>query len=338
MKVRTFLITFLCVFLLISCAPKEPEAPANTLDTVTINNSTQINYAPIFFAESEGYFKQYGIQLEVITFNRVTESIPLLATGQLDVYAGSNATGLINILGQEPYVKVVANRGEIVQGECTFQAILVRRDLYDSGMVTGPKDFTDLKIASTKTGARGYELYAFLDQAGLTFDDIVLNDIPSSAYIDAFRNKTLDVIVIPELVLTRLLLDGNAVLISKAEEVISPYQISILAFGKKLIHDNPELGARFMAAYLKGVAKYNQGKTEDNLNILAEKTGEDIELLRQACWIPIRTDGVIDFAAVDPFQVWSVEQGLLDATVTEDQFWDPSFLEKAFILMEKEKK
>jgi len=304
--------------------------------TVTINNSAQISYGPIYFADAEGYFDEYGIELEVLTFNRVTESVPLLVSGQMDVYAGSNSAGLINIFGQEPYVKVVANRGQIIQGECSFQAILVRKDLYESGAVTSPADLAGLTIAANTVATRGFNLHTYLGQAGLDFDDVVISDLPSASYIDAFENKTLDAIVAPELNLTRVLRAGNAVLLSRAEDVIGPYLSSILAFGPRLIHENPDIGIRFLAAYLKGVRKYNEGKTEENLQLLVEKTGEDIDLLREACWVPIREDGWIDFTYVDPFQQWSLEMGHLDSTITEDQYWDPSFLDAATELLTSE--
>lgn len=335
-KRKIIIILVLIVIILSACQMLQKESEPYDMTTVTINDSTQVNYAPIYFAESEGYFEEYGIQLEVMTFNRVTEAIPLLASGQLDVYAGSISAGLLNVFGQEPTVKAVADRGKIIEGECTFQAILVRKDLYDSGAVRGPEDFTGLLVAATETATRGYHLYRYLEKGGLTFADVEITDLPSASYYDALENKSIDVIITPELVLSRLIEQGNVVLLSKAEDEIGPYQSSILAFGQRLIQEDPDLGVRFLAAYLKGVQKYNEGKTEDNLAFLAEKTGEDIELLRKACWVPIREDGLINFGEVDPFQQWSKELGQLDETITEEQFWDPSFLEAAIALLDVE--
>lgn len=303
------------------------------MTTVTINDSAQINYAPIYFAQTEGYFEEFGIELEVLSFSSVTDAPPLLVTGDLDVYAGSITAGLINIFGQEPYVKAVADRGKMVQGECTAQAILVRKDLYDSGQVAGPADLAGLKIAARTSATMGFNLSTYLAQAGLTFDDVELVSMPLSAYIDALDNKAVDVVIAPEHTLSRVLMHGNAVILSRTEDVIGPYMSSILAFGPRLIHDDPELGARFMAAYLKGVQKYNEGKTEENLQAVAEKTGDDIELINTACWAPIASDGYINWSYVEPFVQWSYEVGDLESTITEEQFWDPSIREAALSLI-----
>ena len=89
-----------------------------------------------------------------------------------------------------------------------------------------------------------------------------------------------------------------------------------------------------MVAYLKAVRQYNQGKTERNLAILAEQTGLDQEFLKQACWPAIRDNGEINVQSVLDFQAWAVEKRYLDNSVTENQFWDPSFVEYANQMLE----
>lgn len=335
MKKSTLILTILFLFILSACNT-DRSSDDQTLTQVTINNSAQINYAPIYFAQENGYFEDYGIALEVIQFDHVNDAVPLLMTGHLDVYAGSVTAGLLNTFGQNPQVKAVADRGQVTPDGCTFQAIVVRKDLYESGAVTSVADFKGLTIASSETASKGFQLSQYLQQGGLSFADVKIIDIPNPTYEDVLANKTLDAIVTPEIVLTRLLRDGNVVILSRLEDQVSPYQISVLAFGKKLIQDDPDLGVRFMAAYLKGVEQYNLGKTEQNLAILSERTGESLELLKEACWIPIRSDGIIDFKAVTPFQDWSVAMGHLDAPITEEQFWDPSFLARAKLLLNEE--
>lgn len=264
------------------------------------------------------------------------EAVPLLILGDLDVYAGSVSVGLLNIFGEEPYVKAVADPGKMIQGTCTFQAILVQKDLYESGEIRGAADLAGRKVAATALAMKGYQLGVYLATAGLTYDDVELVDLPQSALIDALNNKSVDVIVTPEAALTRLLMTGNAVVSSKGEDDVGPLQSSILAFGPRLVNDDPELGSRFLAAYLKGFQKYNEGKTEENLQAIAGFTGEDLDLLNQACWPPMRNDGWIDFSYVEPFIQWNYETGQLDTLVTEEQFWDPSSLETALILLNNE--
>jgi len=318
----------------VSSEPAAPKPVKYDEVTLTMNKSSLTSFAPIFIAEAEGYFAEYGIKMEYVTFNKVTDAIPLVVTGDLDMYAGSVSAGLLNVLRQEDNIKVVADRGHIAPGdECTYHGLLVRKDLYDSGEITNAADLTGQSIASSTAGASGYILSTYLAEAGLNFDDVILNDIPTAGYIDAFANKSVSVIVVPELHLTRLITAGHAVLLARAEDLIGTIQLSVLAFGKNLIVDHPDVAARFLAAYLKGAQRYQEGKTERNLQIMSEATGESIEMLQAACWLPIRADGSIDFAGIEGFQQWSIDQEQLEAPVTEEQFWDPSFLAAAHILL-----
>lgn len=294
--------------------------------TIKINGATNMGYAPLYIAEKEGYFAQYGITLEKIKFSRVTEAIPLLASGDLDVYSGSVNTGLLNVLSQDPNVKVVADRGTVEPGACTYHAIVVRKDLYDSGMLTKPADFKGQMVSASNAGQQGFQLSSYIAAGGLTLDDLQIQTLQPASYLDAFANKSIAAIVTAEPYITLLVNSGNGVVLSRMED-FGTIQLSVLAFGKNLVVDHPDIGARFLAAYLLGVKKYNEGKTEENLQILAETTGEDPAVLKEECWLTIHSDGKISFKGVDVFQQWSVAQKQLEKPVTEEQFWDPSFLE-----------
>ena len=302
--------------------------------TLKINSSPLTSFAPIFIAEAEGYFAEFGIKLENLTFNKSTDAVPLIITGDLDLYAGSINAGILNVLRQEANIKVVADRGHITPDDtCTYQGLLVRKDLYDSGEVKSAADLAGLTIVSTSSGISGYLLSSYLAPAGLTLDDVVLTDLPTAGYLDAMANKSVAAILVPELHLSRILNAGNAVILVGGEDAIAPMQLGFMSFGKNLLVDHPDLGARFMAGYLKGVQQYNLGKTERNVQIMADATGETIETLQAACWISINSDGFIDFSGIDGFQQWSIAQEQLEAPVTEDQFWDSSFLAAAEALI-----
>ena len=304
---------------------KEPYEPV----TLKMNYALVTSYAPIIIAEAEGYFAEYGIEIEKISFNSSVEAIPLVVNGEMDIYAGATSAGIFNVLAKEENIRVVADRGHISPDGCTFQAIVVRKDLVESGEIKEGKDLAGHTISTPPTGPGIYFLSKYLEQNGLSLEDVEITDIPTASYIDALNNKAVDAIVPTELHLSRIMAAGGAEILARSEDVVGYYQTSVLAFGKNLLHDNPDVGVRFLAAYLKGVEKYNEGKTERNLQILADATGESAEVLRNSCWISISADGMIDCSEIDKFQQWAFGAGLLDSIITEEQFWNPSFLTKA---------
>ncbi len=319
-------VLFITLFLVTACGSTRP----TELTTIRINGSPNLTHAPIFIADQEGYFAEYGIQLEMVDFNRTGEAIPLVISGDLDVLAGGVTTGVLNTLRGDPNFKVVADRGVFTSDMgCSFLGILVRKDLYDDGIVRGPEDFQGMKVVTSKASPSELLMDHYLSPAGLSIDDIVISDVPKSSYIDAMKNKSVDIIVTLELTLSQVLGEGDSVLLVGIEEVVGDFQSSVIAYGKNLLKNDPDLGARFLAGYLKGVEQYNLGKTDRNLEILSEAIGQEIELLESACWLPMNSDGLVDFNGVVPFMNWSIENGYLEEPITEEEFFEPSILEAA---------
>ncbi len=300
--------------------------------TIKINMSKLTSYAPIFLADQLGYFKKFGITLEPIQLNKNSDALTLAISGDLDVYSGPVNAALLNTLSIEPALKVVGDRGYSEYGGCAYTALLVRKDLFESGEITKPEDLKGRDVAVNSTSVTGWFFDNYMKTAGLSIDDVNPMDLPTNAYLDAFANKEATALVSPELHVTRLLKAGNVVLLSSSTDFPSQQQ-GVLVFGKTMMQDHPELGARFMAAYLMGAQKLAEGKTDENVNAIVAATSEDVELIKEACWISVSSDAMINFAATDILQQWYVERGLLDAPITEEQFWTPKFIEEGAKLL-----
>lgn len=317
--------------------PEETEAPAE-METISLrmNASPFMSYAPLFIAEAEGYFAEQGIEMEFIPMAGTSEALPAFMAGDLDVLGASVNSGVLNVLSQDDSIKVVADRGSITQDDqCTYMGIMVAQDLYESGEVTGPEDLAGRTVSVRASSNTGYLVDSYLAQAGLSLDDVEVNPIPETAYIDAFQTGALAAIVTSEPSLSRTINSGEAALLASAEDVIGTFQSSVLLFGPKLLVDDREASIRFMTAYLKGVRQYAEGKTERNLEILSEMTTETQETLNESCWPSINTNGAIDFPSTDNFQQWLIGHGYLDNAVTEEQFWDPSIVQAAAALLDE---
>jgi len=288
-----------------------------------------LNFAPFFIAEEEGYFAEQDLQVEFVRMSRSTAAVPMLVQGELDVFAGYPSIGLLNAMARGARIKFVAGKGYIAPTGCSSHALVVRRVLVEGGELDSPAQLQGRRIAAYRASLSGYLVEKVLNTAGLTLEDVEISKIPTPAQPEAFEKNTIDAAASGEPWLTRILQAGHAVLWMPAQQVIPDFQRAVIVYGASLLNENPEAGRRFMVAYLKAVRQYNQGKTDRNLEIIAKYTRLDQEFLRQVCWESIRNDGQINVQSVLDFQGWAVEKGFLDSTVTEDQFWDPSFVEYA---------
>ena len=288
---------------------------------------------PIYVAEQKGYFKQFGITLETITMAKPTDALPLLIAGDLDVLAGTVDPGALNSMAADPNIRFVADRGFVPMGnECTYYGLLVRKDLIESGAVSKPEDLKGKNIVVGKTSPSGFLLSKYMESAGLTLNDINVIQIPPAQQLEAFKDKSLDATFTTETYLSRIM-DAGVAQILVGSETISDIQISGIIFGKNLMVDNPEVGERFLAAYILGVRAYNEGKTEENLKIIAETTGEDTAILQKACWMKFNENAEMTFSGFEDYQKYMLDNGLLDQATSVEKIWEPKFIQAALKLV-----
>jgi len=328
----TYLLLALAL-LLQACAPAVVEQPEPVELKVVL--LPFLSFAPFFIAEEEGYFAEQGLKIEFVRLSGAEEAIPALVQGELDVGAGTISSALLNAMAKGTNIKFVADKGYLPTNGCTYVGFLARRDLVEGGELKSPEQLKGRRVALEHVASRdGYQMEKLLEMGHLTLDDIEPVAVSLPAQLEAFEKGTIDLTGTGEPWITRLASTGHAVLWVPAQQVIPDFQIAFIVYGPTLLEENPDVGERFMVAYLRAVRQYSEGKTERNLEILAEHTGLELELLTQACWPALRNDGQINAQSVLDFQAWAVEKGYLDNSVTEDQFWDPSFVEHANEVLE----
>ena len=85
-----------------------------------------------------------------------------------------------------------------------------------------------------------------------------------------------------------------------------------------------------MTAILQGIRQYNQGKTDRNVEIISKYTSQTPDLVRQACWQPMRDDGSVNLASLFDIQDYFLRQKLIDKPITDGKtLFDPTFIEYA---------
>jgi NitT/TauT family transport system substrate-binding protein len=174
----------------------------------------------------------------------------------------------------------------------------------------------------------GYFVETWLDDAGLSLDDLDVRAMPLASRRDAMNRGLLDLSTTSEPWLSRLLSDGHQVIL-RAGDIAPGLQDGLLLFGPELLGERREAGGRFVAGYLRGVRQYNQGKTPRNMEILTRALELDAATLERACWTSIRNDGMVETEAMQGFQQWGFDKGLIDRVLDPTEYWDPSFVNDA---------
>lgn len=279
--------------------------------------------AAVFITHAQGYFEEQGLDVELVPLHATATSIPALARGQLDVLPGPMSPSLFNAIHRGAPIRIVSDKGSFTKDGCSHNAFIV------SPEVARAEGKIALKRASW--GREPFMQFAAeraVEHLGYDVDEIDLTFVPNAARYDAVVSGRLDGGLIGEPRLTHFRRQGGAVW-AETNEVLPGHQISVYAFGPRLLEEDPELGRRVSIALLKGVRQYNRGKTPENLRILAEALDWDLALLQDVCWPPMRDDGLINAESIREFQEWALERGDLDAVLPAERYWAPSFVEHA---------
>jgi len=318
---------------------KPPPPPATaTPKPVTLKFGTTgaINYAGIYLGMEKGFFKEQGIDIELVEFRTSSDSIPALATGQLDLISTPLGASILAAVDRGIELKLVADAGQGQQGWQTFWTVL-RKDLADSGRVKTPADLKGMKLAIPSLASSG-EMMAqqMMAEGRLKKEDVELVVLPHADQVVALANKAIDAGVTVEPYIATGVQQGVSVKwIPKFKYYPSgKYQGSFFAFGPQLIK-NKDVAQRWMLGYLKGVRAY--------LDAFSKKTGRDEVISILAKYTPIKDpklydlmelpyldpNGLPDKPSMDIELQWYLDQGLYKGKTTFDAITDLSYAEYA---------
>ncbi len=320
----TLIIAALLLVVLTGCT-KEEAQPVH----LKIVDLPYTPYMVFHIADDEGYFDEQGLDVEFVKFTSVTQALPLLVQGGLDVATGSINAGIFNAIAQDMNIKIVAG-SQYVDAEQGNVALMVRKDLYDSGALDTVVEIKGRQVAMSCTACiYDFGMAKILEDAGLTASDISTARMSPQDIVAAFQSQALEAATVGSMQVGQLTTGGYGVTLEPFSRLMPGFEYGFVMFGPNILEDNPEVGKKFMIAYLKGARQYMQGKTERNLEIGQESLGIDRETLLQSPFSPVQVDGIVHTQDVLDFQDWAYDSGLVDKKVPIEQLVDTSFVDYA---------
>ncbi|GHF36177.1 ABC transporter substrate-binding protein [Streptomyces morookaense] len=264
--------------LLAACQSGGGEASGPTRVTVAHVPSTL--FAPLYLAQAKGYFKEQGLDVDLRKVQAGQDAVPLAGTGKVDAVVAGFSAGLFNAMDQGLKVKVAASMGASTGARPSPTALEVAQRVLDSGEV---KDAADLKgrkvaVAGGAGAAGGYQLAATLRGAGLTLKDVTVVNVAIPDMRSALADGGVDAALAPAPFTTAMEEAGVARPLAVPPRGTSATGV---VFGTAFA-DKPA-AEKFLTALRKGAADLQgAGATsEETLGVLAEATGQKVEVLRK---------------------------------------------------------
>ena len=290
-------------------------------------------FAPLYVALEKGYFDEQGIDLQLDRVAAGQDAMAVVANGQLDMVAAGFSAATFNAVDRGLDLRVVASMGaQPKQGYPS--ALMVRKDLLDSGAVKTLQDLKGKKVAlSGGVGATGsYWIATKLQTVGMTLKDIDVVNMGFPDMVAAFQTKAIDA-AFPPAPFTTEIKQANTADFFGGE--IEPGASAVgITYGGQFIKNRPDVARRVMVAMVKA-ARDIQGQgyyAPENLAAYAKYTGTPIDTLKSMDAYGFNPDLTPDSRTLLNMEdIFLKEGGVLNFTqpIPADKFIDSSFVQYA---------
>lgn len=313
--------------------------PLSPAVKVTVGLKQVVSDAGVLIGIARGYYKDLGIEIEMVQFNTGQDMINALGAGQLDVGCTVTASGLFNAMLRGIPIKIVADKGINVAGQGYYR-LMIRKDLADK-----IKDFKDLKgrkLAVVGTASLDeIALDRVLNKGGMTTKDVDLQVIRAFPdIVAAMSNGSIDGGMVIEPFVTAAISKGIADPWKDPSEYDPDAQTALLVYGKSML-EKPEVAKRFMVAYIKSLRDYNDAffkniNRDEIISILSQySTVKDKELYNKMYPVGLNPDGYVRMKGIQMDLDWYKQRDLLKGDLKAEDVVDNSFCDYAVQVLGK---
>lgn len=264
--------------------PAAAQGPETRKVSLAVGGKSLLYYLPLTIAERKGYFKDEGLDVEMVEFEGGAKSLQALIGGSTDVVSGSyEHTISMQAKGQ----KVVAF---VVQGNAPGIALAVRKDKA-AGVKSG-KDLAGFKIGVTAPGSStNMYVNTLLAKDGLKPDAVSIVGVgPGPGAVAAMQKGELEAISNLDPTISQLEAVAHAVILfdtrtEKGNQEVygGPYPAATLYTTEAYLKKNPNTVQALANAMVRGLRWLAKATPEDVVNLVPpEYFGKDKALYRAA--------------------------------------------------------
>lgn len=288
---------------------------------------------PLYVATEEGYFADAGLDVELVPVKSSSDIPALLSSGQVDFGTGQPNATFFNAaaVGIKDPVVLATN---VYSPDASVPALLVRKDLADSGEVADAGDLDGMTVAvvGPSTSSQYFAETAIRaaggDPGSVEFTVIGLPDM-----LSALSNGKIAAAWMFEPLASTAIVEGIAVNRAGVGSVAEGFPTWLQA-SEKIVAENPDAVQAFVEASMRALAYYDdalaEGKRDDIVQILTKFTN----MSDAADWAEVELpsvsrDGTFDAESVIAFQQYLVDGGVVEKVTPVSDYLDDSFRRSA---------
>lgn len=323
-------------------APTAPSGSAATVQPLSpplnlkVGSLGLVGEAGVFGALAKGYFREEGIEVELLPFRTMNEQTAPLATGELSFGSGPPDPSFFNAVLRDVNLRIVGYNA-IISTRDTSGGWMVRQDLLDSGRYQEPKDLKGMTIAISSRGAIG-EIWVerVLAKGGLTTGDVQFAQLTFPDVPAAFANKAIEAGFVVEPFTTIAAGQRSASNVLPSGEIYPGLVAMTLIMSPVFARDQSEGARRFVTAYLRGQRDYyravmkDEGGKDELYQILSQYTPiHDLSLFPRMATHDVNPNGELDPRTIEEQQDYYVRFGTQQQKLDLGRVLDSSYSQYA---------
>jgi NitT/TauT family transport system substrate-binding protein len=278
--------------------------------------------APVFIAQDKGYFREGGLDIDLVFFDAAQPIAVATTSGDIDFGITAFTAGLYNLAGKGT-IKVIGGMSREKAGYPLI-GYFASNNAFAAGLKT-PRDLAGKRVAVTQVGSSfHYSLGLLADKYGFRLSEVKVLPLQSlSNAAAALKGETVDAALLPASTARKLMDDGGAKLLGWVGDE-TPWQLGAVFASPRTLTNKP-LVTKLPGALARADREYHDvilaavadGKTPINeatkplLEIIAKYTNLPLEQVVGNCAY-IDPDGKLDVKNVDNQISWLQAQGFVD--------------------------
>ena len=304
-------------------------------ESIKVGLSKLLSYPATPIAIERGYFKEQGIDAEMVYFDSAQPVAVAVASGSVDFGVSGLSAAFYTLAGQGQ-LRMIAASGYEQPG---FYNIVLLGSLkaWDAG-IKSPKDLVGHAVAVTQLGTSLQLNFARIaEKFGIDLKTIEIKALQSNSnVVSALTGGTIDAGIIPASPALPLIAKNEVKVLSWVGDDVPGNTGSAAFTGTKTANERGDLVKRFLVAYRKGMKDFHDaftdadGKRKDQasapamLALLGKFTGLAVDAIDKATPY-VDPQGRIDIKDIRSQIAWYTSQGLIKGEVKADDIIDSRY-------------
>ncbi|HYF91749.1 MAG TPA: MetQ/NlpA family ABC transporter substrate-binding protein [Symbiobacteriaceae bacterium] len=305
-------------------SPANPATPKQAEGKLKIGQLPVVDGMPFWVAAEKGYYKQEGVEVELITFKSANERDAAIISGDIDgMLADPIATATLVASGTPVKIASLGLGATKAEGPMAIIAA-------PGSGITKVEDLKGVEIAISNGSVMDFVVEKLLTEAGLKKEEIKTTNIPQIPIrYESLMSGKIKAAILPEPWLSMAAAEGKGTktILHDATAGKLDYSLSVIPFREQSMKEKPEAIKRFFLAYNRAVNDIRLSP-QGFMDLLIREGKVPVEVKTVYKNVPPSMAQAPKKEDLESVVQWLVDRKIIKSPVSYEQLVDTSLLPK----------